>query len=148
MTWRRIAFIIVGVIGLGLVYLFQNYLDFYSIIFEFRAPGRIDYLHETEVQAFPFIVNKAIRYLLNDLFSIAIIYGLFYERKYARFAVYVMFFGLLVLLPIYLYIFLQQPEGFSSMLSHLHRVVMNPVLMMLLIPAFFYQKNVQQHENI
>ncbi|MDZ7846825.1 MAG: hypothetical protein U5L96_08670 [Owenweeksia sp.] len=51
-----------------------------------------------------------------------------------------MFFGLFVLLPIYLYLYLQQPAGFSSMLSHLHRVVMNPVLMMLLIPAFAAQR--------
>ena len=144
MKINRLLFLGGGVLGLILVYIFQHYLDFYSVLFEFSAPHYIDYTTFHNVQPFPFIVNKVFRYLLNDLFSIAIIYGIFYEAKYARFAVYVMFFGLLVLLPLYITIFLSKPEGFSSMLSHLHRVVMNPVLMMLLIPAFFYQR---KHER-
>ena len=140
MSLQRWLYILGGGIGLGLVYLFQSYLDFYSVLFEFSTPKVLDYANYGHIDAPSFIVNKAFRYLLNDLFSIAIIYGIFYEKKYARFAMYVMFFGLLVLLPVYLVLFLMQPEGFSSMLSHLHRIVMNPVLMMLLIPAFFYQR--------
>lgn len=143
MNFKRVLYIIGGAVGLCLVYLFQSHLDFYSILFEFSAPKPLDYSNYGEIDALSFVVNKAFRYLLNDLFSISIIYGIFFEKKYARFAMYVMFFGLLVLLPIYLWLFLMQPEGFSSMLSHLHRIVMNPVLMMLLIPAFFYQRKKQ-----
>lgn len=131
-----------------LVYFFQDYLDFYSVLVEFKAPGKLDYsVSFTEVEPVAFTLNKAGRYLLNDLFSIAIIYGIFGERKYARFAVYVMFFGLFVLVPIYLYLYLQQPAGFSSMLSHLHRIVMNPVLMMLLIPAFAAQRQAEKERR-
>lgn len=138
---KRAAYIAAGCLGLFLVYFFQDYLDFYSVLFQFEAPHKLDYtMAFTDVERFPFIINKAFRYLCNDLFSIAIIYGIFHERKYARFAVYVMLFGLFVLLPIYLVLYFYQPPGFSSMLSHLHRVVMNPVLMMLLIPAFAAQR--------
>ncbi len=141
---KRLAFITLGCLGLGLAYVFQEYLDAYSVLFEFSFPKKLEYTaHFTEVETFPFVVNKVFRYLVNDLFSIAIIYGLFFEKKYARFAFWVMAFGLVVMLPAYLVIYLNRPEGFSSMLSHLHRVVMNPVLMMLLIPAFFYQKKIQ-----
>tara|TARA_R110002096_G_scaffold403945_1_gene601607 strand:+ start:183 stop:629 length:447 start_codon:yes stop_codon:yes gene_type:complete len=147
MNIRRILFIAGGVIGLIAVYLLQSYLDFYSMLFELEAPNKIDYTAYQNVKTLPFTVNKVVRYLLNDLFSIAIIYGLFYEKKYARFAMYVMFFGLFVLVPVYIFLFLNQFEGFSSMLSHLHRVVMNPVLMMLLIPAFFYQRKMQGQQS-
>lgn len=137
----RMSYIVLGCAGLFLVYFFQDYLDFYSVLFQFEAPEKLNYhMSFTQVKPLAFIVNKAGRYLCNDLFSIAIIYGIFHERKYARFAVYVMLFGLFVLLPIYLSLYLLRPEGFSSMLSHLHRVVMNPVLMMLLIPAFAAQR--------
>lgn len=136
-----------GVLGLVLVYLLQSRLDFYSVLFEFSKPQAVDYSVPDEISTVPFIINKVFRYLFNDLFSIAIIYGLFYERKYARFAMYVMFFGLFVLVPIYLVLYLSQPEGFSSMLGHLHRVVMNPVLMMLLVPAFFYQRKMQSQQS-
>ncbi len=140
MSLRRVLFIVGGALGLASIYLFQLRMDFYSVLFEFRLPQLVDYTAMEDIPTIPFIVNKVLRYLLNDLFSIAIIYGLFYERKYARFAMYVMFFGLFVLVPIYIILFLNQPAGFSSMLTHLHRIVMNPVLMMLLIPAFFVQR--------
>lgn len=145
MKARRWLYLIVGFLGLFLIYLFQDYLDFYAILFEFKAPENLGYASEfKDVEVFPFVVNKTIRYLLNDLFAIAIIYAIFEERKYVRFSFYVLLFGLLVLLPTYIVIYLLQPEGFSSMLGHLHRVVMNPVLMMLLIPAFFYQRRMAQ----
>ena len=144
MKMQRILFLLLGAAGLFLIYLFQDYLDFYSVIFRWQAPS---YLHYTsayqQVEVLPFVINKACRYVINDLCSIALIYGIFYERKYVRFAFYVMMFGLLILLPAYLALYFWQPPGFSSMLSHLHRLVMNPVLMMLLIPAFFYQRRIQ-----
>jgi len=130
-----------GALGLFGTYLFQNYLDFHSVVFELSAPEALNYTADYQPkESFPFVVNKVFRYLCNDLFAMALIYGLFYEKKYLRFAFAVLLFGLVVLLPLYLFIFLQQPPGFTSMLTHLHRIVFNPVLMMLLIPAFFYQK--------
>lgn len=147
MKVKRVLFIGGGMLGLVLVYLLQTKLDFYSLLFQFSAPQNVDYINMQEIPTVPFVVNKVLRYLLNDLFSIAIIYGLFFEKKYARFAMFVMFFGLFVLVPAYLILFLSQPAGFSSMLSHLHRVVMNPVLMMLLIPAFFYQRKMQAAQS-
>lgn len=145
MTATRLFYLALGMLGLFCIYLFQDFLDFHSVLFQGRPPQRLEYATSyADTEAFPFVVNKVGRYLCNDLFSIAIIYGIFGEKKYARFAMYVMFFGLLVLLPIYLWLYLAQPAGFSSMISHLHRVVMNPVLMMLLIPAFFFQRKSEE----
>lgn len=143
--YARILFIIAGALGLFLVYFFQNYLDFHSILFKGEWPQGLDYSSDfKDVQKVPFIVNKVGRYLLNDLFSIAILYGLFYEKKYLHFTFVVLLFGLVFLLPSYLFIYFAKPLGFSSLLSHLHRIVLNPVLMMLLIPAFFYQRQVEK----
>lgn len=130
-----------GLMGLASLYLLQNHLDFYSVLIRWQAPREMAHTPDYQnVEALPFIFNKVLRYLLNDLFAIAILYGLFFKRKYLRFSFAVMVFGLVILVPLYLVIYLQQPPGLSSMLSHLHRLVMNPVLMMVLIPAFFYQE--------
>jgi exosortase F-associated protein len=132
---------LLGAGGLFLVYFFQNYLDFYSVFVQFKAPQPLNYTSDfVPVESGPFIVNKVGRYILNDLFAMSLVYGLFYNRKYLRFAFWVLLFGLVVLVPAYLSLYLLAPAGFSSMLTHLHRLVMNPVLMMLLIPAFFYQQ--------
>ncbi len=141
MSLKRWAFLILGVTVMVAVYVFQAYLDFYTVLFKWEVPRVLDYTADfKEVDKLEYTVNKVFRYLLNDLCAIAIIYGLFGERKYVRFAFYVMTFGLVFILPIYLLLFFAQPEGYSSMISHLHRLVLNPVLMMLLIPAFYYQK--------
>jgi exosortase F-associated protein len=88
-----------------------------------------------------FASNKFFRYLLNDLFTIVIIHGYFLKKRYTRFAFVLMVFGLVVLLPIYLYLYFSEIPGISSMVSHLHRIVLNPVIMMLLIPSLFYQES-------
>lgn len=137
-VWRFLL-VSCGFMGLLCVYVFQHYLNLFGFLTGNFT--HIDY-NSTYVNLdfWPFLVNKAFRYLLNDSFTILIIYGLFFERKYLKFSFYVMLFGLLVLLPLYVFLYLNQPEGFSSMIGHLHRVVMNPVLMMLLIPAFYFQQ--------
>jgi len=146
--YARILFIVLGGMGLFLVYFFQHYLDFHTVLFKGQWPQELNYTADfKKVESFSFIVNKVGRYLLNDLFTIAIIYGLFYEKKYLRFAFVVLLFGLIFLLPAYLFIYLAMPVWFSSLLSHLHRIVLNPVLMMLLIPAYFYQRNLSSHKE-
>lgn len=87
-----------------------------------------------------FVINKSLRFLLNDGFTLLIIFALFHEKSYMIFALYVQLFGMMVLLPGYLLIKYHFGDTYRSLDSHLHRVIMNPVLLMLLIPAFYLQK--------
>ena len=86
-----------------------------------------------------------LRYLLNDLFAISIIHGLFRDKSITRFSFLVMGFGLVVLLPLYFFLYLSDVPGYNSMISHLHRLVLNPVLIMLLIPALWHQRRSERH---
>jgi exosortase F-associated protein len=143
--WKRWLYIGIGALGLALVYLFHRYLNIYALL---RAHPFTLLNYTADYQAvdpLAFSLNKGFRYLLNDIFAMILVYGLFYEKRFLRFSFYVLLFGLVVLMPTYLLLYLSQPEGFTSMISHLHRVVFNPVLMMLLIPAFFFQ--VQQERR-
>lgn len=138
--WHRWIFIGLGGLGLFFTYLFQQYLNVYALLTDLPFET-IHYSSDYRpVEALPFIINKASRYLLNDGFAMFLVYGLFYQRLYLRFAFFVFLFGLGLLMPLYLVLYLSAPEGFSSMLGHLHRLIFNPVLMMLLIPAFYYQR--------
>jgi hypothetical protein len=51
----------------------------------------------------------------------------------------VLLFGLFILLPVYFVGYFYFKEAFGVTLSYLHRLVMNPTLMMLLIPLFYFQ---------
>lgn len=86
-----------------------------------------------------FYVNRTIRFLVNDLLTIGIIWALFYKRAYVIFAIWVQLFGLVFLLLPY-FVFKHYFPGYDGpLISFLHRLVLNPILLLLLIPAFFYQ---------
>jgi exosortase F-associated protein len=85
------------------------------------------------------ISNKILRYLVNDLAALGIIHALFGRMDYLRLGWWVMWFGLALLLPLYFVGLWLLPPAMSIALSYLHRLIMNPVLLMLLIPALYYQ---------
>lgn len=117
-----------GISGLFVVYLLQDFSYADAIV------GPL------EDRWTAFIWNKIFRFMFNDVFTLCVIFSLFFERKYMLFAIYVQLFGLLVLLPTYLGIKFYWGDTYRNLDANLHRVVMNPVLLMLLIPAFFIQK--------
>ncbi len=86
-----------------------------------------------------FLVNRTIRFLLNDAFAIGLIYALFVERKYVIFSLYVQMVGVIAFLIPYFILKIYYPTYNGPMINFLHRLILNPTLLMLLIPAFYYQ---------
>lgn len=133
-------FVAIGILGLFLVYVFQRVLfydPFQDLIYH------PDYVSTITINNSKYVFGKIIRYILNDGFALMVIWGLFNNKNYLRFAVIIFMIGLLILLPVYLVLVLKYYETMHSFLNHFHRLVLNPVLMMLLIPAFYYQKRVK-----
>jgi len=87
-----------------------------------------------------FLINRTIRFLMNDAFAIGLIYALFVERKYVIFSLYVQVAGVVLFLIPYFILKVYLPTYNGPMISFLHRLILNPTLLMLLIPAFYYQK--------
>jgi exosortase F-associated protein len=87
-----------------------------------------------------FLWNKAIRYFLNDFLMIGLIYAIFNKRSYVIFAFYVQLMGVVLFLIPYFILKLNFPEYNGPMISYLHRLIVNPLLMLILIPAFIYQE--------
>jgi exosortase F-associated protein len=92
-----------------------------------------------------FIFNRSLRFILNDALAILLIYALFYERKYAWFAFMVQLFGLFFVLIPYFILKFNFPGYNGPLISFLHRLVLNPTLILLLIPAFYYQQKLRRN---
>jgi exosortase F-associated protein len=125
-----VARVVVGVIcavGLVSVFLFQRW----DVAGLFGVESPIN----------RFLINRTIRFLLNDVFTIGLIYALFSERKYVVFSLYVQLIGVVLFLIPYFVLKLYFPSYNGPLISFLHRLILNPTLLMLLIPAFYYQKN-------
>ncbi|MCB0506618.1 MAG: exosortase F system-associated protein, partial [Cyclobacteriaceae bacterium] len=74
---------------------------------------------------------------------ILLIYTIFKDKNLIKIAFFIQLLELFVILPIYFYfkLSLEGPSEISSpLLSFIHRIVVNPIIMLLLIPAFMFQK--------
>lgn len=136
---ERLVLMAIAIGGLALVFLFQG-VDLLDICGDctFHAYTR-------------FAARKIFRVLLNDSLMLLFIHALFLDRSVTRLAWYVQLIDTLILLPIYLFVKLYyEGDGEISMplLSQLHRLIVNPTLMVLLIPAVYYQRirAGQQHQ--
>jgi exosortase F-associated protein len=130
----RIVLGILSVAGLVVVFLFQR--------INLAAA-----LHVSDVHIHQFIINRSIRFLLNDFLTIGLIYALFGEKKYVMFAFWVQGIGIVFFLIPYFILKIQYPAYNGPLLSFLHRLILNPTLLLLLIPAFYYQKKISSKEK-
>jgi exosortase F-associated protein len=117
-----------SLIGLLIVFLFQK-ID---------VAGYLS-IHD---KLYNFLVNRSIRFVLNDLFAIALIYALFHQKKYVVFALWVQLAGVIFILIPYFILKIYFLSYNGPLISFLHRLILNPILILLLIPAFYYQKKV------
>ena len=122
----RLALAVISVAGLVLVFLFQRQ-DVGAMLGIESNFGR-------------FIINRSIRFVINDALAILLIYAIFYERKYVMFAVWVQLIGMILVLFPYFILKFNYPGYNGPLISFLHRLVLNPTLLLLLIPAFYYQR--------
>lgn len=129
-------------IGIGclivliMVYLFQKDW-FYSGFYETGAASD----KVPDFDPLKFFVSKYLRFMINDTMALGILWALFYEKKYMNFAFVVFLVEAMVLMPFYITGVIWFWDSLRWFLGHLHRLVVNPFFMMLLIPAFYYQKN-------
>ena len=133
MTRGRIVIGVLSVAGLIAVFLFQQ-IDVAALI-------------GVEVKSSRFLINRTIRFLLNDALALGLIYALFKERKYVIFALYVQLAGIFLFLLPYFILKIYFPRYNGPLISFLHRLILNPTLLMLLIPAFYYQKQLQKRKE-
>jgi len=128
--------VFVSLAGLALIYLFQQF-DYFDLI---RRVVGADTDSDPNV---PFIVNRTLRLILNDLLCLVLILNFFHDSRFTRVAMYVFLAELFLLLPAYLAIklTLEGPSEISSpLLSPIHRMIVNPLLMVILIAGFYYQR--------
>ncbi len=125
------SLIIIALTGLSLVYLFQQSDIVYWITRNRDYPN------------FHFSINRGVRLLLNDIFMLLFIAACFQDRSITKLALVIQLIDFFLLLPLYLFIKLTlegDTEISSPLLSQFHRLIVNPTMMILLIPAVYFQR--------
>lgn len=93
------------------------------------------------------IIGIVFRYGLNALLSILIIWLIFDNKKYALFTFYAELILFIILLPIYLYMVKTEFHLGENFGFYIRRFLIQPLLLLILIPAFFYLRHHNALQN-
>ncbi len=134
----KIVLVALLVFVLALIRAFEGVL-FYD---PFSAYFKNDYLNLSfpAFKVLPLFWAMSFRYFLNSALSLAIIYVLFKEKGLAKLAslLYLVFFVILISAFFLLLSFSDSHNNF--VLFYVRRFLIQPLFLLLFVPAFFYQK--------
>ena len=135
---RRLFFIGLALLGLILVRAFEDNLFYDPFLSFFKT----DYQNKpsTDLNCYLLFGNLLLLYSLNTFFSLIIIRLLFNERNLMLFSGYLFIFLFVILVIVFfgLLHFSDQPD--YLILFYIRRFLIQPLFLVLFIPAFYYQQ--------
>ncbi|WP_445715240.1 exosortase F system-associated membrane protein [Flavobacterium sp.] len=135
---KRLFLIVFALLGLILVRAFENELFYDPFLTFFKS----DYQNKPlpNYDSFLLFGNLLLRYFLNTFLSLVIIRFLFNDKKLMIFSSYLflLFFIVLILVFFGLLHFSERPD--YLMLFYIRRFLIQPLFLVLFIPAFYYQQ--------
>lgn len=121
-----------------LIRLFENEL-FYDPYLTFFQNDYL-YIDSPRREVFKVSLFTTLRYFLNTLVSIAILYVVFKDKSLIKFSVIIYAFAFIGLIAAYLYFVINPKQEDYYLFFNLRRFLIQPILLILLLPAFYYQK--------
>lgn len=92
-----------------------------------------------EFNSFKLIVSHIFRYGLNTIISLLILWVLFKKQQFIKVSGYLYLLLLLILLPVYVMLLHTFSESYLLIIFYIRRFLIQPLLIFILIPAFYYQ---------
>lgn len=140
------------VVGIGflvgllvLIRYFENHL-FYDPLINFF---QLEYLHDNipSFEAGRLLLNVALRFFLNTLISLAIIYVAFFDKNILRFSALLFLLLFLVCFPVFFFfVYTIENQNFMA-LFYVRRFLIHPVFVIILLPAFYYYRLMDRRRN-
>ncbi|PIF32574.1 exosortase F-associated protein [Flavobacterium sp. 9] len=92
-----------------------------------------------EVDSFKLFIGLFLRYILNSILSLILIYTLFQDVEILEFSTY-MYGFFLVLLFVMFFVIVEYFPNANWLLFYVRRFIIQPIFVLLFIPAFYYQQ--------
>ena len=139
LNWLLVVFGILGLIGVRMVEDQWFYDPF------------INYFHEANrnvefpVVVWPkLIVSHLFRFLLNLIFSAIVVQFIFLNKQWTLQAIILMVLVFAITFPIYLYCIYTHFDVGMLFSFYIRRFVIQPLILLLIIPMFYYRKQIQK----
>jgi exosortase F-associated protein len=136
----KLVQVVLLVILLATIRGYENDLFYDPFLSFFKSESTTKYPVFDSVKLF---TNMIFRYLLNSLISLAILFIIFSEIGIVKFSA-IIFLLFLVILLFLLYVYLSYfDESHKMILFYIRRFLIQPILLLLFIPGFYYQKKLK-----
>lgn len=131
--WLFVLFVL-----LVLIRVFENEL-FYDPYLTFFKNDYL-YIDNPRREVFKLVVFTALRYALNTVISLAILYVVFKDKSIVKFSVLIYAVSFMVLMTIYLYFVVNPRQEDYYLFFNMRRFLIQPIILLVLLPAFYYYK--------
>ena len=129
-------FILFGL--LILIRWFENEL-FYDPYLQFFKNDYL-YIDNPRREIFKLTAFTTLRYAFNALISLAILFVFFKDKSIIKFSALIYIIAFFILITIYLYFVVNPRQEDYYMFFNVRRFLIQPVILLLLLPAFYYHK--------
>lgn len=133
-----IALSIIFVFLLVLIRVYEGNLFYDPFLDYFKSNYQNFPIPETD--KFHLFLSLFFRYFLNTIFSLAIIYVLFKDVDAVKFASVLYFIFFVILIGAFFFIVSNKGEINKMNLFYVRRFLIQPIFLLLFVPAFYYQK--------
>jgi exosortase F-associated protein len=123
---------------LVLVRVFENNL-FYDPYLNFFENDYL-YMDSPRREVFKVTFFTTFRYLINTLISLGILYLFFKDKSIIKFSAVVYLVAFIVLISLYVYFVISPRQEDYYMFFNIRRFLIQPLFLLLLLPAFYYYK--------
>ncbi|WP_417858301.1 exosortase F system-associated membrane protein [Xanthomarina gelatinilytica] len=129
-------FVLVGLLVLIRVFEEQLFYDPYLAFF------KNDYLYidSPRQEVFKLAAFTTLRYVLNTVISLGILFVLFKDLSIIKFSVLVYALAYVVFMSLFLYFVIHPKQEDYYLFFNVRRFLIQPLITLLLIPAFYYHK--------
>lgn len=98
------------------------------------------YMYLPVLETWRLVVNMLFRYTLNSLVTLAVIWVLFERKDYLKFSGFFLMFAFMVLIVAFVMLLKNDFEDGYLLPFYIRRFIIHPLFLLLLLPAFYYQK--------
>lgn len=128
--------LLVGLLVLIRVFEEQLFYDPYLSFF------KNDYLYidSPRQEVFKLTLYTSLRYILNAIISLGVLYVLFKDVGVLKFATLIYAIAYVILISLFLYFVINPKQEDYYLFFNTRRFLIQPIILLLLIPAFYYHK--------
>ena len=131
-----VLLVLFGLLVLIRVFEHELFYDPYLLFF------RSDYLQMDfpNREILKLTLHTTLRFILNSLISLGIIYLFFKDKSIVKFSALIYTVAYVILLGFFLYFVIHPRQEDYYLFFNFRRFLIQPILLMLLVPAFYYFK--------